>query len=66
MATVVREHAAMLRYTYVACLVGNVLLRTAAVRSVYVASQCLKAVCLHAVERKINPYRTNVENRVSS
>jgi len=43
----------MLRYTYVACLVENVLVRTAAVKSVDVASQCFKAVCLHAVERKI-------------
>jgi len=53
MATVVCEHAAMLCYTYRACLIGNVLVRTAAVRSVVVASQCFKAICLHAVKRKI-------------
>ena len=53
MATVVCEHAALLHYTYVACLVGNVLVRTAAVRSVDVTSQCYKAICLHAVKRKI-------------
>jgi len=53
MATMVCEHAAMLRYTYLACLIGNVLVRTAAVRSVDVASYCFKAMCLRAVKRKI-------------
>jgi len=53
MATMVWGHAAMLRHTYIACLLGNVLLKTAAVKSVDVASHCFKAVCLHAVKRKI-------------
>jgi len=53
MATVVCEHAAMLHHTHVACLIENVLVRTAAVGSVDMACQLFKAIRLYAVKREI-------------
>jgi len=47
MAAMVWEHAAMLCHTYVACLTGSVLVRTAAVRSMDMAISVLKLfVCM--------------------
>jgi len=53
MATMVWENAAVLCHIYIACPLGNVLVRTAAVRSVDIVSQCFKAT---RVAQKVMPH----------